>query len=195
MAIRTSPCRRNEGASSDAGEFWPGTRVGAYCIRPIRRPPTGPNKYVRVPVPVGTSVGRMQFAPTRVPGQTSLPRQRPPLHGRREMTLAAGSKSVFGAILGGFWASKRVFGAIPAGFGAPNRFLAQSSPGLGLQIGFWRNPRRVWGSKSVFDAILGGFGASNRFLAQSSAGLGLQIGFWPNPRRVLGPRVRVAGSE
>ena len=97
------------------------------------------------------------------------------------MTLAAGSESVFGAILGGFW--------------APNRFLMQSSPGLGLRIGFWRNPRRVWGSESVFGAILGGFGASNWFLAQSSAGLGLQIGFWPNPRRVLGPRVRVAGSE
>ena len=97
------------------------------------------------------------------------------------MTLAAGSESVFGAILGGFW--------------APNRFLMQSSPGLGLRIGFWRNPRRVWGSESVFGAILGGFGASNWFLAQSSAGLGLQIGFWPNPRRVWGPRVRVAGSE
>ena len=97
------------------------------------------------------------------------------------MTLAAGSESVFGAILGGFW--------------APNRFLMQSSPGLGLRIGFWRNPRRVWGSESVFGAILGGFGAPNWFLAQSSAGLGLQIGFWPNPRRVLGPRVRVAGSE
>ena len=74
------------------------------------------------------------------------------------MTLAAGSESVFGAILGGFW--------------APNRFLMQSSPGLGLRIGFWRNPRRVWGSESVFGAILGGFGASNWFLAQSSAGFG-----------------------
>ena len=74
------------------------------------------------------------------------------------MTLAAGSKSVFSAIL--------------AGFGAPNRFLVQFPAGLGLRIGFWPNPRRVWGSESVFGAILGGFGASNWFLAQSSAGFG-----------------------
>ena len=107
-----------------------------------------------------------------VPGQTSLPRQRPPLHGYREMTLAAGPESVFSPILGGFWASKRVFGAILGGFWASNRFLAQSSAGLGLQIGFWPNPRRVLGSESVFGAILGGFWASNWFLAQSSAGLG-----------------------
>ena len=65
-------------------------------------------------------------------------------------------------------------------------FLAQSSAGLGLQIGFWCNPRRVSGFKSVFDAIPGGFRASNRFLAQFPAGFGLQIGFWPNPRRVSG---------
>ena len=87
------------------------------------------------------------------------------------MRVAAGLNSVFGAILGEFRAS--------------NRFLAQSSAGFGLQISFWRNPRRVLGFKSVFGAILGGFGASNRFLVQSSAGLGLQISFWCNPRRVL----------
>ena len=144
----------------------------------------------------------MQFAPTQVPQNEG--RRRPKFCFWREMTLAAGSKSVFSPILGGF--------------GAPNRFLAQSSAGLGLRIGFWCNPRRVlgfktcfwcnsrrvlgfktcfwcnsrrvWGSESVFSPILGGFWASNRFLAQSSPGLGLRIGFWCNPRRVLGPRVR-----
>jgi hypothetical protein len=42
----------------------------------------------------------------------------------------------------------------------------QSSAGLGLQIGFWCNPRRVWGFKSVFDAILGGFGTQKAFLVR-----------------------------
>jgi len=42
----------------------------------------------------------------------------------------------------------------------------QSSPGFGLQIGFWRNPRRVLGFKSVFDAILGGFGTKKAFLVR-----------------------------
>ena len=41
----------------------------------------------------------------------------------------SGSKTVFGAILGEFWASKR--------------FLVQSSARFGLQNGFWCNPRRV----------------------------------------------------
>gem|GEM_PF-4798466 len=77
--------------------------------------------------------------------------------------LIAGLNPVFGVKLGGFWAS--------------NRFLTQSSAGFGLQIDFWRNPRRVWGFKSIFDAIPGGFGASNQFLTQSPAGFGLQIGF------------------
>ena len=104
-----------------------------------------------------------------------------PLHGYHKMRVAAGPKSVFSPILGGFWAS--------------NWFLVQFPPGFRPQIGFWCNSRRVLGPKSVFGAILAGFGAPNRFLVQSSAGLGLQIGFWPNPRRVLGPRVRVAGSE
>ncbi|ETK06509.1 hypothetical protein T230_12015 [Tannerella sp. oral taxon BU063 isolate Cell 1/3] len=54
-----------------------------------------------------------------------------------------GFKSVFGAILGEFWAS--------------NRFLVQSSAGLGLQFRFWRNPRVILGSKLIFGAILGGF--------------------------------------
>ena len=89
-----------------------------------------------------------------------------------EMRVAAHQKPVFGPILGGF--------------GASNRFLAQSSAGLGLQISFWPNPRRVSGFKSIFDAIPGGFRASNRFLAQSPAGFGLQIGFWRNSRRVSG---------
>ena len=40
-----------------------------------------------------------------------------------------GFKTVFGAILGEFWASKR--------------FLVQSSARFGLQNGFWCNPRRV----------------------------------------------------
>ena len=82
--------------------------------------------------------------------------------------------------------SKSIFGAILGGFGAPNRFLVQSSAGFGPQIGFWRNPRRVWGFKLVFGAILGGFRTPNRFLAQSSAGFGPRIGFWCNPRRVWG---------
>ena len=131
-------------------------RVGANCIRPTD-------------VPAGTGSGYIYSAP-RGPSNGGVCNT--PLHGYREMTLAAGSKSVFSPILGGFWAS--------------NRFLAQSSAGLGLQIGFWPNPRRVLGSESVFGAILGGFWASNRFLAQSSPGLGLRIGFWCNPRRVLG---------
>ena len=73
------------------------------------------------------------------------------------MTLAAGSESVFDAILGGF--------------GASNRFLAQFPAGFGLQIDFWRNPRRVLGFKHVFDAIPGGFRASNRFLVRNPAGI------------------------
>ena len=79
---------------------------------------------------------------------------------------------VFGAILGGFWAS--------------NRFLVQSSAGFGLPIGFWSNPRLVSGFKSVFGTILGTFWASNRFLVKSEAHFGLQTGFWSNPRLVSG---------
>ena len=97
------------------------------------------------------------------------------------MTLAAGSESVFGAILGGFWAPNRFLMQSSAGFGLQNVFLVQFPPGFRPQIGFWPNPRRVWGSESVFGVILGGFWASNWFLVQSSPG--------------LGPRVRVAGSE
>ena len=33
--------------------IWPGTRVGANCIRPIRRSPTGPNEYVWRPSLLG----------------------------------------------------------------------------------------------------------------------------------------------
>ena len=88
------------------------------------------------------------------------------------MRVAAGLNPVFGPIRGSFQAS--------------NRFLVQSSAHFGLQIGFWRNPRRVSDFKSVFGAILGGFWASNQFLTQSLAGFGLQIDFWRNPRRVLG---------
>ena len=75
--------------------------------------------------------------------------------------LIAGLNPVFGVKLGGFWAS--------------NRFLTQSSAGFGLQIDFWRNPRRVWGFKSIFDAIPGGFWAPNRFLAQSSTGFAASV--------------------
>ena len=81
-----------------------------------------------------------------------------------------------------------VFSPIRGSFRAPNRFLAQSSAGFGLQIGFWRNPRRVLGLNPVFDPILGGFWAPKRFLVQSSAGFGLQIGFWCETRRVLGSK-------
>ena len=41
------------GAAAAACEVWPGTRVGANCIRPIRRPPTGPNEYVWRPSLLG----------------------------------------------------------------------------------------------------------------------------------------------
>ena len=69
---------------------------------------------------------------------------------------------VFGAILGGFWAS--------------NRFLVKSEARFGLQIGFWSNLRLVLGFQSVFGAILGTFWASNRFLVKSEAHFGCLFG-------------------
>ena len=65
-------------ASTPNNDHVPG--VGANCIRPIRRPPMGPNEYVWRP-----------SLPGRLEGVCNTP-----LHRRREMTLAAGFKSVFG---------------------------------------------------------------------------------------------------
>ena len=46
-----------------------------------------------------------------------------------------GSKSIFGAIPGGFWASNQFFGAIPGGFWASNRFLVKSEAHFGWLFG------------------------------------------------------------
>ncbi|ETK11459.1 hypothetical protein T235_15180 [Tannerella sp. oral taxon BU063 isolate Cell 8/11] len=73
-----------------------------------------------------------------------------------------GFKTVFGAILGTFWASKR--------------FLVQSLARFGLQNGFWCNPWHVLGSQPVFGAILGTFWASKRFLVKSEAHFGWLFG-------------------
>ena len=68
-------------------DFWPNPRRVLRCLgrgvlnTPHRRPGRDgrPDAFVRPRwgPPNGANAG---FAPTRVPGQTSLPRQRPPLH-------------------------------------------------------------------------------------------------------------------
>ncbi len=88
------------------------------------------------------------------------------------MRVAAGLNPVFGPIRGSFWTQKQ--------------FLVQNEASFGLQIGFWRNSRRVSGSKTVFGPILGGFRASKLIFAQFPPGFGLQNSFLRNSRRVWG---------
>ena len=68
-----------------------------------------------------------------------------------------GSESIFGPILGEFWASNRFLAQSSAGFELSDPREVQSLAGFGLQISFWCETRRVSGLNSVFGLGRGSF--------------------------------------
>ena len=68
-----------------------------------------------------------------------------------QISFLAQSSAGFGLQIS-FWpnprrvlGSKSIFGAIPGGFWASNQFLVQFPAGFGLQTGFWSNLRLISG--------------------------------------------------
>ena len=142
-------CRGREGR--------PSTCRGATAYAPFDGP-VGPNKYVRVPIPVGTSVGRMQGTPLH-----GYPAKLPCLGRGRPYTDAAK----------------------PAGFHTKNRFEARNPPRIAPKINLEPKTCRGLHQKPIRSLKPAGFHTKNRFEARNPPRIAPKINLEPKTCRGL----------